>query len=89
MLTTMKLLGDPQGLVEYHIHQENYYFKQAEGLADVLRDKGLKIISEEILDHVQVNGKLCNIMELKDDQAINEQVFFNLLNGKDAHHKKQ
>ena len=84
MLTTMKLLGDPQGLVEYHTHQENYYFKQAEGLADILRDKGLNIISEETIDHVQVNGKLCNTMGLKDGQAISEQVFLNLLNGKDA-----
>jgi len=65
----------------YHTHEENYYFKQA-GIDDVLREKGFKVIIQEPLDYVKINGGLCNEFGLESGQSISEQSFLNILSGK-------
>lgn len=79
----MKLTDNANKIANYHTHSENYYFKQASAVNDLIND-GLNIVDSTPLDYVKINGNLCSDFGYSEGQAVSQKQFEDLLNGIDA-----
>ena len=77
MLTSCKLTGNPAAVSGYHTKEENYYFDQAGGVEGLSGDG-------ETSGFVSVHGGLLPRLGLSEGQAISQDVFTNLLAGRNA-----
>ena len=88
MLTAMKLVGNINDITTYHTREENYYFSQAKEVDKLLQEKNIKYQKLESTEFVKVNGNLCKNLGLIEEDTINEEIFSNLLSGKNQFGEK-
>lgn len=88
MLTAKKLVGNINDITTYHTREENYYFSQAKEVDKLLQEKNIKYQKLESTEFVKVNGNLCKNLGLIEEDTINEEIFSNLLSGKNQFGEK-
>lgn len=84
MVRMSKLNATANSIGNYFCSDENYYYKQADNIQEMLKESGFRVSDSTALEHVRLYGKVAEKLGYQSGQAISQNVFENLLNGKNS-----
>ena len=84
----MKLCENTNELAKYYTKSENYYYYQAEGVEQILEEKGFEVEQLTYNENVRIYGNIAESLGYQEGMAISENSFKNCLNGNNIHGDK-